>query len=176
MIQIWDVLKNTRPKWIDGLVVYPSSKCFGWFVFILLMCIMCMLYLCALDCSYICENHVLKPQVCNINCQGQQTFRDMSMLIRFPLLVVDQRWSKIHVPFPKCDILGTCPNSCRPTKTRAILRAHRVLSGFVDFVIFWMLYDVLKVCVPAVFGEGWRCCHQSLCGRLWNVYICSKEV
>ena len=104
IIQIWDVLKNSRPKWIDGLVVYTSSKCFGWFVFILLMCLMCMLYLCALDCSYICENHALKPQVWNINCQGQQTFRDMSMLIRFPLLVVDQRWSKIHFPFSKCDI------------------------------------------------------------------------
>ena len=25
---------------------------------------------------------------------------------------------------------------------------------FVDFVIFLMVYDVLKVCVPAVFGEG----------------------
>ena len=34
-----------------------------------------------------------------------------------------------------------------------------------------MLYDVLKVCVPAVFGEGCRCCFQSLCGRLWNVYM-----
>ena len=34
-----------------------------------------------------------------------------------------------------------------------------------------MLHDVLKVCVPAVFGEGWRCCHQLVCGRLWNVYM-----
>ena len=51
---------------------------------------------------------------------------------------------------------------------------------FDDFWYFWMWGDVLKVCVPAVFGEGWRCWrlghmasdrHQSLCGRLWNGYI-----
>ena len=42
------------------------------------------------------------------------------------------------------EILGTCPNSCRPTKTRAILRARRVLSGFCWFCDFlnvaWCAY------------------------------------
>ncbi len=68
--------------------------------------------------------------------------------------------------------LGTCPNWCRHTKTPAILSAAGFCQVFVDVVTFWMLHDVLKVCVPAVFGEGWRCWrldhmtfgrHQSLC-------------
>ena len=55
---------------------------------------------------------------------------------------------------------------------------------FDHFWYFWMWGDVLKVCVPAVFGEGWRCWrldhmasgrHQSLCGRLWNVYIFQRK-
>ena len=57
------------------------------------------------------------------------------------------------------------------------------LMFLIIFVFFWMWGDVLKVCVPAVFGEGWRCWrldhmasgrHQSLCGKPWNVYISKK--
>ena len=100
----------------------------------------------------------------NIGIHTIHGFYEMTVWVQVTSLFVEDP------PF-KTMVLGTCLNSCRPTKTRAILRAHRVLSGFCWFYDFWMLYDVLKVCVPAVFGEGWRCCHQSLCGRLWNVYM-----
>ena len=73
---------------------------------------------------------------------------------------------------------GTVPN----------LVASCVPAGFPHvfdvFWYFWMWGDAVKLCVPAVFCKGLRCWrldhmasgrHQSLCGRLWTVYI-SKEV
>ena len=42
----------------------------------------------------------------------------------------------ISFPLFSSNVLGTCPNSCRPTKTPAILRARRVLSGFCWFSHF----------------------------------------